>query len=105
MGFVRDFIDVRDLVKALSIPLNKELFAVHNLSANQAVSIRRVINLLLKVSDNQDLGFDIGELNAADPSVIRSVTSKHILKFGWKPIHFLEESVENFWRVFTEFWK
>jgi UDP-glucose 4-epimerase len=105
-GFaVRDFIDVRDLVQALSIPLNQELFAVHNLSANQAVSIRKVINLLLKVSDNQDLGFDIGELNAADPSVIRSVTSKQILKFGWKPMHFLEESVENFWKVFTEFWK
>jgi UDP-glucose 4-epimerase len=101
---VRDFIDVRDLVKALSLPISHDLSGIHNLSANQALSIKRVINLLLEISDNKELGFEIGESNTADPSIIRSKTSARITQLGWKPNFNMRESVESFWVIFKNYW-
>jgi UDP-glucose 4-epimerase len=104
-GFaVRDFIDVRDLVKALCLPLSQHLFGVHNLSADQALSIKEVINLLLEISDSKELGFEIGEPNAADPSIIRSLTSTKINQLDWKPNFSIKESIESFWKIFRYYW-
>ncbi len=104
-GFaVRDFIDVRDLVKALCLPLSQHLFGVHNLSADQALSIKEVINLLLEISDSKELGFEIGEPNAADPSIIRSLTSTKINQLDWKPNFSMKESIESFWKIFEDYW-
>ena len=104
-GFaVRDFIDVRDLVEALCLPLSKNLFGIHNLSANQALSIKRVIDLLLEISDSKVLGFEIGQPNAADPSIIRSVTSTRINQLGWNPKFYIRESIESFWTIFKDYW-
>ena len=104
-GFaVRDFIDVRDLVKALCLPLTQNLSGVHNLSADQALSIKEVITLLLEISDSKDLGFEIGEPNTADPAIIRSVTSTQITQLDWKPNFSIRESIETFWAVFKNYW-
>ena len=104
-GFaVRDFIDVRDLVKALGIPLSQNLSGVHNLSADQALSIKEVINLLLEISDSKELGFEIGKPNTADPSIIRSVTSTRINQLDWRPNFSIRESIENFWTIFKNYW-
>ena len=104
-GFaVRDFIDVRDVVKALSIPLTKELFGVHNLSADQAISIGKIMNLLLDISGKQQLGFETVDSDTADPSIIRSSTSIQLMSTGWKPDFLLRSSLENFWKVFVKFW-
>lgn len=104
-GFaVRDFIDVRDLVKALCLPLSQHLFGAHNLSADQALSIKEIINLLLEISDSKELGFEIGEPNAADPSIIRSLTSTKINQLDWKPNFSIKESIESFWKIFKKYW-
>ena len=104
-GFaVRDFIDVRDLVKALGIPLSQNLSGVHNLSADQALSIKKVINLLLEISDSKELGFEIGKPNTADPSIIRSVTSTRINQLDWRPNFSIRESIESFWTIFKTYW-
>ena len=104
-GFaVRDFIDVRDLVKALCLPLSQNLSGVHNLSADQALSIKEVINLLLEISDSKELGFEIGQPNAADPSIVRSVTSTKINQLDWKPNFSIRESIESFWTIFKNYW-
>ena len=104
-GFaVRDFIDVRDLVEALCLPLSQNLFGIHNLSANQALSIKRVIDLLLEISNNKELGFEIGNPNTADPSIIRSITSKKITQLDWSPKFSIRESVESFWTIFKSYW-
>jgi len=104
-GFaVRDFIDVRDLVKALGIPLSQNLSGVHNLSADQALSIKEVINLLLEISDSKELGFEIGKPNTADPSIIRSVTSTRINQLDWRPNFSIRESIESFWTIFKNYW-
>ena len=101
---MRDFIDVRDLVKALCLPLSQNLSGVHNLSADQALSIKEVINLLLEISDSKELGFEIGQPNAADPSIIRSVTSTRIDQLDWKPNFSIRESIESFWTIFRDYW-
>jgi len=104
-GFaVRDFIDVRDVVTALSIPLTNELFGVHNLSANQPESIGKLIKLLLSVSGNPQLGFDIVDSDPADPSIIRSSNSTQLINLDWRPVFSLKNSLETFWKVFVEFW-
>ena len=104
-GFaVRDFIDVRDLVEALCLPLSQDLSGGHNLSADQALSIKEVINLLLEISNSKELGFEIGEPNAADPSIIRSATSTKINQLDWKPNFSIRESIKSFWTIFRDYW-
>ena len=104
-GFaVRDFIDVRDLVEALCLPLSQNLSGIHNLSANQALSIKKVIDLLLDISNNKDLGFEIRSPNTADPSIIRSITSTKIIQMDWSPKFSMRESIESFWTIFKNYW-
>lgn len=104
-GFaIRDFIDVRDLVTALSLPINFELPGIHNLSSDKARSIRSVIELLLEISGSSELGFEIGRPNVADPASIRSSTSSEIKKLGWDTSFSIRESIENFWKVFKHHW-
>ena len=104
-GFaVRDFIDVRDLVEALCLPLSQKLSGIHNLSADQALSIKRVIELLLEISKNKELGFQIGAPNTADPSIIRSKTSTEIIQLDWNPKFSIRESIESFWTTFKNYW-
>lgn len=104
-GFaVRDFIDVRDLIKALYLPLYQNLSGIHNLSADQALSIKRVVDLLLVISNNKELDFEIGRHISADPSIIRSITSTNITKLDWKPEFSISESIESFWKIFKRYW-
>ncbi len=104
-GFaIRDFIDVRDLVVALCLPLFKNLSGIHNLSANQALSTKEVIESLLEISNNKELGFEIGLPNSADPSVIRSITSDKVSQLGWNPFFSFEDSIESFWKIFKKYW-
>jgi UDP-glucose 4-epimerase len=105
-GFaIRDFIDVRDLVIALSLPLDKQLSGVHNLSSNQPMSIKTLVELLLEISNNKELGFEVGVANSADPSTIRSLTSTKVRDLLWSPYFSIRESVENFWNVFSDYYQ
>ena len=104
-GFaVREFIDVRDLVEALCLPLSKNISGIHNLSADQALSIKRVIDLLLEICNKKELGFEIGNPNTADPSIIRSRTSTEITQLEWIPKFSIGESIESFWKTFKNYW-
>jgi UDP-glucose 4-epimerase len=104
-GFaVRDFIDVRDLVIAISLPLNNKLHGIHNLSSNQPMSIKILVEQLLEVSNKSNLGFETGVANTADPAEIKSSTSLAIKNLLWKPSFSIKASVENFWKVFKEYY-
>jgi UDP-glucose 4-epimerase len=103
-GFaIRDFIDVRDLVKALVLPLTTNLSGIHNLSSSQSSSIREVVQLTLEMSNLSGFDVDIKPRNIEDPSIICSAASKEVLDLGWKPEYRLKDSIRNFWLVFSEF--
>jgi UDP-glucose 4-epimerase len=104
-GFaIRDFIDVRDIVRALCLPIVKGLSGIHNLSSNNPTSVRSIVELLLEISKTQNKGFEIAEPNTADPSVITSSTSTKVRDLGWEPQFSQRGSVENFWSTFEAYW-
>lgn len=104
-GFaIRDFIDVRDIVTALSLPLEKGLSGIHNLSSNKPTSVRSIVELLLEISKTQNKVFEIAEPNSADPSIITSSTSTKVRDLGWEPQFSQRGSVENFWSTFEAYW-
>jgi UDP-glucose 4-epimerase len=105
-GFaLRDFIDVRDLVRAMILPLNFELSGVHNLSSGQSTSIGTVVQILLEVSNSRIREVEIRERNPEDPPVVQALASEKVLNLGWFPHHKLRDSVENFWSVFSKYYK
>jgi UDP-glucose 4-epimerase len=102
-GFaVRDFIDVRDLVRALVLPLNFDLSGTYNLASGQSTSIRSLLQILLEVSNSSIKEVEIRDRNPEDPSVIKSMTSQRIADLGWSQEHALKDSIENFWTVFND---
>lgn len=100
---IRDFIDVRDLTRALKLSFKRSLYGVHNLSAEVPVSIRRVIELLLASAQKPNLPIKIEARNQADPPIIRAKNSTELRAHGWKPRVSLEKSIQDFWRIFKEF--
>ena len=103
-GFaVRDFIDVRDLVRALILPLNSELFGVHNLSSGHSRSIYSVVQQLIDSSKLHGVRIKIANRNSEDPSFIQSKVSTKLLGLNWEPKHQLKDSIDNFWSVFSTY--
>lgn len=100
---IRDFIDVRDLTRALHFSFKRNIHGIHNLSAERPVSIRRVTELLLDSAQKPNLGIRVEARNNADPPIIRAKNSTELQLQGWKPQIPLEESIKDFWKIFREF--
>ena len=103
-GFaVRDFMDVRDLVRAMILPLNSELFGIHNLSSGNSRSIYSVVKQLIDTSKLDGVRIKIANKNSEDPSFIQSKISTKLLDLNWEPKHQLNDSIDNFWSVFSTY--
>ena len=102
---VRDFIDVRDLVQALVLPLQSDLFGIHNLASGYSKSVFEVVSQLIETSKLNGIGVKIANKNPEDPSVIRSKASWKVLDLDWVPRHGLKDSIDNFWSVFSIYFR
>jgi UDP-glucose 4-epimerase len=104
-GFaIRDFIDVRDLITGLILPLNHELQGVHNLSTGSPTSIGKVLLLLLKIANREDLSLIIKPQSKSDPSMISAKPSNSLIELGWQPHLNLQSSIESFWNIFLHYY-
>jgi UDP-glucose 4-epimerase len=100
---IRDYIDVRDVVSALILPLDQSLSGIHNLSAQQTLSTKQVLTALLKISKKEHLGFEIGAQNPEDPAVIGSLPSPKLQSLGWSAQFNVEQSIHDFWVTFKSY--
>ena len=99
----RDFTDVRDIVRAYHLALEYgEAGEVYNLGAEQAYSIREVLDMLLAVSQVEiEVVPDPARLRPSDVPVVVSDCGKFRQQTGWRATVALRESlleVLNYWR-------
>ena len=84
---IRDYIHVDDLasahIKSLSY-LNKNKGGVFNCGYSKGFSVREVIDMMKKVSDN-DFKVEITKRREGDPTAVVSNNTKIISEMGWQP--------------------
>jgi len=100
----RDFTDVRDMVKAYWLALQKgDLGEVYNLGSGKAYEIGWVLKTLISMSKKEiKIKIDPSLLRAVDLPVTMCNQQKFAAQTLWKPTFSIEETLLdtlNFWRV------
>ncbi len=99
----RDFTDVRDMVKAYWLALEKgEPGEVYNIGSGRAVTIREMLDILLSFTDRDIEIRPVPErMRPSDVELLICDCSKFRALTGWKPEIPLEKTLEdtlNYWR-------
>ena len=99
----RDFTDVRDMVKAYYLAIQKCDFGeVYNICCGKAVEIQEVLDTLLGFSKTDvEVKNDPDRMRPSDIKIIVGDSTKFRSKTGWKPEFSLEKTLEdllNYWR-------
>ncbi|MHB8896120.1 MAG: GDP-mannose 4,6-dehydratase [Candidatus Geothermincolia bacterium] len=99
----RDFTDVRDMVKAYWLALEKgEAGEVYNLGSGKDVTIRKMLDILLSFSDIEiEVRQDPERMRPSDVEILLADTTKFHDLTGWVPEIPLEKTLEdllNYWR-------
>ncbi|MFF2088939.1 GDP-mannose 4,6-dehydratase [Paenibacillus sp. NPDC058174] len=99
----RDFTDVRDVVRAYGLALDKcEPGEVYNIASGVGREVREVLHLLLGFSTTQiDIQQDTARLRPSDVKVVVGDYSKFHARTGWQPeIPFESTLLDllNYWR-------
>lgn len=100
---VRDYTDVRDMVKAYYIAVEKcEPGEAYNIASGKGWKIKDVLNLLLSMSKVKiKIVPDKNRMRPSDVEVLIGDSSKFRKKTGWKPEIPFEKTMEdllNYWR-------
>ncbi len=99
----RDFSDVRDVVKAYWLSLEKgEKGEVYNIASGKAYTIREMLDLLLSIGKvNVKVKEDPSRMRPSDVELLVGDASKIRKATGWKPEISFEKTLEdllNYWR-------
>lgn len=99
----RDFTDIRDTVKALELLLlNGKPGEVYNIGSGKAISIRNILEIILKKSACQiDVDVDSSRLRLNDEPILQGDISKFQKDTGWAPrydINMTIDSILDYWR-------
>lgn len=99
----RDFTDVRDIVRAYWLALDKgEAGEVYNLASGSAVTIQQLLDLLLSLSDTEvEVEVDPERLRPSDVEILIGDYSKFQAATGWEPRIPLRQTVEDL----LEYWR
>jgi len=103
LGAMRDYTDVRDMVRAYRLALTKgEPGDVYNIASGRAVSIQEVLEMLLARADVQiRVEQDPSRLRPSDVPVLIGDCSKFKRQTGWEPQIQIEETLKDlldYWR-------
>jgi GDP-4-dehydro-6-deoxy-D-mannose reductase len=93
----RDFSDVRDIVKAYWVALEKcKPGEAYNICSEKARSIQEVLNLLLSMTAKDvEIRQDPSRLRPADVEVLHGDCSKFKQQTGWEPAIPFEKTLED----------
>lgn len=99
----RDFTDVRDVVRGYRLILEKgEKGEVYNIGSGEAISIKKILNLILEKSSLEiTIEKDMKKFRTIETPRIQCDISKIKSKVGWTPVISMEESLNsiiNEWR-------
>lgn len=99
----RDFSDVRDVVRAYEISLQKCKFGdTYNICSGKAIAIKDMLNILLGFSKVKiTTKFDESRARPSDVEILCGDCSKFREQTGWKPSIPFEKTMEdllNYWR-------
>jgi len=100
---VRDFTDVRDMVKAYWLALEKgEPGEVYNICTKKGYKINELLNMLLSLGKVKvEIREDSSRLRPSDVPLLIGDNSKFIKRTGWKPEIPFEKTLEDlldYWR-------
>ncbi len=100
----RDFSDVRDVVRAYWLAINKCDFGeAYNICSGKAISMKELLDLILSMSKVKGIKIvkDPARMRPSDVPVLLGDCSKFKKKTGWKPEIPFEKTMEdlmNYWR-------
>jgi GDP-4-dehydro-6-deoxy-D-mannose reductase len=99
----RDFIDVRDVVKAYVIAIDKcKSGSVYNVCSGKAIYIRNIVEKLIKLSSvDIEIKSDSVNLRDKDINTLYGDNSVFKIETGWDAEYSLEETLKNtldYWR-------
>ena len=99
----RDFTDVRDIVKAYRLLLEKgKSGEIYNVGCGETISIQEILNILISYSKkNIKIEIDSNKFRAIETPKIQCNNSKLVNETKWTPIISIEESLEDvmaYWR-------
>lgn len=102
----RDFTDVRDVVRAYRLLMEKgAMGGVYHVASGKAVSIQSVLDQLLTMSSVKiSVQEDLGRLRPSDTPVLVGDSTKVRAATGWEPTISLEQSLHDildWWREKT----
>lgn len=100
---IRDFIDVRDVVVAYKIAINKcNLGEVYNISTGEGHSIQEILDTYRKMMQNpQPIINDDSLIRPSDVPVLIGDSSKFREKTHWSPTYTFEKSLADI----LEYWR
>ena len=99
----RDFTDVRDIVNAYWLSVQKcEFGEVYNICTGVARKIRSVLDLVLSMADvNIEVKLDPDRMRPSDVEILLCDCSKFRQRTGWKPKIAFEDTMRDlldYWR-------
>jgi GDP-4-dehydro-6-deoxy-D-mannose reductase len=99
----RDFTDVRDMVRAYWLALEKcEPGEVYNICTGSAWTIRKVLDQLLSMTKSKiEVRQDPARLRPSDVPVLIGDNSKFVKATGWQPVIPFEQTL----RDMLEYWR
>jgi GDP-4-dehydro-6-deoxy-D-mannose reductase len=104
---VRDFSDVRDVVRAYAMALEKGTPGeVYNISSGKGIKIQDLLNMLIKLARVKvEIEQDPSRLRPSDVQLLVGSPEKFMKATGWKPeIPFEKTLIDlmDYWRAVTE---
>lgn len=103
LDVLRDFTDIRDIVKAYVLAMEKcEPGEVYNIGSDQAVSIKDILDMLLNMtSPGIKVNNDPDRMRPSDVPALYCDSSKFRKQTGWKPEYPLNRTLKDlldYWR-------
>ena len=100
---IRDFTDVRDIVRAYWLALSHcEPGSVYNIGSGKAIRIRDALNQLLALSTTKiEVQTDPARMRPSDVQVLHCDATRFREKTGWEPLVPLEDTLQDmldYWR-------
>jgi len=99
----RDFTDVRDMVRAYVLALEKcEPGEVYNICRGRSWTIREVLDMLLaRTKTKIEVREDPARLRPSDVQILLGDNSRFVAATGWQPVIPFEQTLEDmldYWR-------
>ncbi|WP_210491564.1 UDP-glucose 4-epimerase GalE [Patulibacter sp. SYSU D01012] len=103
---IRDYVHVSDLAEAhlraaVLLEEGRELAPAYNVGRGEGVSVRQIVETILRAVGEEALGYDVVPRRGGDPA--RIVGSARLIErdFGWKPDLDLDAMVDGAWAAWN----